>query len=225
MALDVGTPRVRQFLARLGLLTTPGFELPETGAPLVPSPWREINTMTVAFGHGLAVSPLQLATGMSALVNGGTLPRPTLLKQAALPAADRVISARTSERMRGLLRLVVADGTGKQADVPGYMVGGKTGTAEKSRGGGYARTALIASFVAAFPMNQPRYVVYTMLDEPRGTKETHGFRSAGWNASPTTGRIIARIAPILGVRPVDLEPATREKMAVAMNKGPTLASY
>ena len=226
MALDVGTPRMRQFLARMGMLTTPAFELPETGAPLVPSPWREINTMTVAFGHGLAVSPLQVAAGMSALVNGGTLPRPTLLKQDGPQPADQVISARTSARMRDLLRLVVADGTGKAADAAGYMVGGKTGTAEKSRGGGYARTALITSFMAAFPMNRPRYVVYTMLDEPKGIKATHGFRSAGWNAAPTTGRIVARIAPILGVQPVPPQQVLpKERLAVAMSKGTSLASY
>jgi cell division protein FtsI (penicillin-binding protein 3) len=226
MALDVGTPRVRQFLARMGMLTTPGLELPETGAPLVPSPWREINTMTVAFGHGLAVSPLQIAAGMAALVNGGTLPKPTLLKRKAPVPGDQVISARTSARMRGLLRLVVEDGTGKAADAAGYLVGGKTGSAEKSRGGGYARHALITSFLAAFPMNRPRYVVYAMLDEPKGLKETHGFRSAGWNAAPTTGRIVARIAPILGVQPVAPEgPATGERVAVAMSKGSKLASY
>jgi cell division protein FtsI (penicillin-binding protein 3) len=227
MALDVGTPGMRQFMARMGLLTKPPFELPETGAPLSPNPWREINTMTVAFGHGLAVSPLQAAVGVAALVNGGRLPRPTLLAQDAPVEADQVISPRTSEQMRRLLRLVVADGTGAHADVPGYMVGGKTGTAEKSRGGGYARKAVLASFVAAFPMNRPRYVLYTLLDEPRGTKETHGFRSAGWNAAPTSGRIVARIAPILGVRPVVPEPpAVREQLQIALNKqDPTLASY
>lgn len=226
MALDVGTPRVRQFLARFGMLTKPDFELPEVGSPLSPSPWREINTMTVAFGHGLAVSPLQLASGMSALVNGGTLARPTLLKQTDQPRVDRVISKRTSRAMRGLLRLVVADGTGKQADVPGYLVGGKTGTAEKAKRGGYARKALISSFVAAFPIKRPRYVVYALLDEPRGIKETHGFRSAGWNAAPTAGRIIARIAPLLGVRPEFAPPPDRDsQMAVAMQKGTTLASY
>ncbi|MEQ9642965.1 MAG: penicillin-binding protein 2 [Alphaproteobacteria bacterium] len=226
MAMDVGTPRVRQFLARLGMLTRPDFELPETGAPLAPSPWRDINTMTVAFGHGLAVSPLQLASGMSALVNGGTLARPTLIKQKTQPRADRVISKRTSRAMRGLLRLVVADGTGKQADVPGYLVGGKTGTAEKAKHGGYARKALISSFVAAFPIKQPRYVVYALLDEPRGIEETHGFRSAGWNAAPTAGRIIARIAPLLGVRPEFAPPPESEgRMAVAMQKGTKLASF
>jgi cell division protein FtsI (penicillin-binding protein 3) len=115
--------------------------------------------------------------------------------------------------MRRLMRLVVTDGTGEKADVPGYLIGGKTGTAEKVGAGGYKRKSLLSSFVSAFPMNDPRYVVIAIIDEPKGTKETHGFASAGWTAAPAVGRIVSRIAPILGVAPVANDaPGVREAL-------------
>lgn len=227
MALDVGADTQRAFMDRLGMFRQPGIELPEIGRPLGPEPWREVSTMTVSFGHGLAVSPLQLAAGVSAIVNGGLYRRPTLVKQDGLSVATRVISARTSERMRRLMRLAVTAGTGRQADVPYSLVGGKTGTAEKAKGRRYDRRALLSSFVAAFPMHAPRYVVYVLLDEPRGTAKTHGFASAGWTAAPTTSHVIARIGPILKVPPVDpAEPAIREAMKVAIpGQGAKYASF
>lgn len=227
MALDVGAETQRNFMDRLGMFRQPAIELPEIGTPLGPEPWREVSTMTVAFGHGLAVSPLQLTAGVSAIVNGGLYRRPTLMKQQEPAAATRVISARTSERMRRLMRLAVTDGTGRQADVPYSLVGGKTGTAEKARGRRYDRRALLSSFVAAFPMNAPRYVVYVLLDEPRGTAKTHGFAGAGWTAAPTASHVIARIAPILKVAPVDPEAADiREAMKVTIpGQGAKYASF
>lgn len=228
MALDVGTERQQDFMRRLGFLRRPAIEIPEIGAPLSPRPWREINTMTVAFGHGLAVSPLQAASAAAAIVNGGMLRPATLLKQeTGLTDGVRVVSKRTSEVMRRLLRLVVLEGTGKKADVPGYAVGGKTGTAEKVTGHGYNQRALITTFVGVFPMSEPRYVVMVLLDEPHATEETHGFATAGWNAAPTTARVIARVAPLLGVAAIDESGAEmRQAFELSVKVGrPRLASY
>ncbi len=229
MALDAGIDAQRAMLRRLGLLSKPGIELSEVGKPLAPARWREINAMTIAFGHGVAVSPLQLASGVAAVVNGGLLLPPTLLKRdPARPlVGTRVLSEATSDKMRRLMRLVVEKGTGRQAEAKGYLVGGKTGTAEKSGDKGYRRKALLSSFVAAFPMHAPRYVVYVLLDEPKGDEKTFGFASAGWTAAPTVGRVINRIAPVLGVRPVDPESErVRQALAVEIpGAGAKLASY
>ena len=155
------------------------------------------------------------------MANGGLYITPTLLRRqpnAPLPAT-RVISEETSATMRDLLRLVVVDGTGGKADVPGYPVGGKTGTAEKASGGGYARKALISSFVGVFPALQPRYLVLVILDEPQPTPETHGYATAGWTAAPTVSKIVARIAPLLGLEPEPVaapqEDPSATRMAVA----------
>lgn len=165
--------------------------------------------MTVAFGHGLSVTPLHLTTAVSAIVNGGIMVPPTLLRvdPAGGPReGTRVISAETSQKMRALLRLVVESGSGKNANVPGYYVGGKTGTADKLIGRGYARNSVLASFVAAFPMTDPRYTVLVVLDDPKPVQGTYGYRTAGWNATPAAGRIIAEISPILGVSPTYESP-------------------
>jgi cell division protein FtsI (penicillin-binding protein 3) len=226
MALDAGTPAQRGFLDRLGMLKPLKIELPEVGRPHVPMPWRQINTMTIAFGHGISVSPLHLVVGTAAVVNGGILVQPTVLRREVgepVPA-ERVLSLKTSESMRKLFRLVVEQGTGREAAVPGYMVGGKTGTAEKAGKGGYRVKALISSFIAAFPINDPRFVVLVMLDEPQGTKDTHGFATAGWTAAPTAGRIIGRVGPLLGMMPAD-EAALARTMAVDLRPGaPRLAT-
>lgn len=208
MALDVGTEGQRAFMARIGMLNPPAVELPEVGAPMVPNPWREINTITIAFGHGLSVTPLQLLSGVATLVNGGEYHQPTLLARAPdeKSASIRIIKPKTSEQMRLLMRMVVTEGTGKKADVPGYDVGGKTGTAEKVGHGGYRKKAVLSSFVAAFPMDAPRYAVLIMIDEPQATKETYGFITAGWTAAPVVGRVIAQIAPLLGLMPKTLVP-------------------
>ena len=165
MAIDVGTEGQRAFMAKLGMLRETALELPELGRPMVPNPWRPINTMTIAFGHGLSVSPMHLAPGVAAMVNGGIRRPLTILETDTPSPGERIISERTSHDMRRLMRLVVDDGTGRKADAEGYIVGGKTGTAEKVGGrGGYRRKALMSSFVAAFPMQKPRYVVLVMVD-------------------------------------------------------------
>lgn len=218
MALDAGTDFQRQFMARMGMLHTPSLELPEVGSPLVPTPWRDINTVTISFGHGLSVTPVQVVSGAVALVNGGVFHPLTLVHRAPdqpVPG-EIVLKPKTSAQMRQLMRMVVTEGTGKKADVPGYEVGGKTGTAEKAAGGGYKKKAVLSSFVAGFPMDNPRYVVLAMVDEPQGTKETYGFITAGWTAAPVAGRIIAQIAPMLGIAP---KPQTDGAQAAKLSSG------
>ncbi len=229
MALDIGTPLQREFLDKLGLLRRADVELPEVGLPIYPSPWREINTMTIGFGHGIAISPLQLASAVGAIVNGGVLVPATLLKREASARVQgrRVISAETSATMRRLLRLVVEQGTGRKAAAEGYLVGGKTGTAEKVGAGGYQQKALVSSFVGAFPMTAPRYVVLAFLDEPQGSEATYGFATGGWTAAPVVGRVISRIAPLLGIEPLDeTAPDVRRAMTLTIDGGRVkLASF
>ena len=205
LGLAVGGKRMRRFLADLGMFRKTPVEIGENGRPLFPRRWREINTMTVSFGHGVAVSPLHLTSAVAAVVNGGTLHAPTLLKREpqARPEGKRVLSRATSDKMRRLMRLVVAEGTGSRAAAAGYLVGGKTGTAEQAGKGGYREKRLLSSFVAAFPMHRPRYVVLALLDRPRGTSETHGYATGGWVAAPVVGRTVARIGPLLGIEPID----------------------
>ncbi len=220
MALDVGAKRQREYLSTFGLLTRTGIELPEQGRPIYPTvaAWRDVSTMTIAYGHGIAVSPLQLAAATAAMVNGGLLLPPTLMKRSPSDpvVGKRVISPTTSDSMRRLMRLVVEDGTGRNAAAPGYVVGGKTGTADKPLGGRYAKEAVISSFAAVFPVNAPRYVVVVMLDEPKGIKESFGFATAGWTAAPVVAQVITQAAPILGVWPVD-EEAAEVKDALALS--------
>jgi cell division protein FtsI (penicillin-binding protein 3) len=220
MALDVGVAGQRAFFAKLGFLKPVPVELPEVGQPMTPHPWRPINVITIAFGHGMAVTPLHLANGVATMVNGGILRQPTLLKrpEPSIPG-ERVISAKTSEQMRRLLRLVVERGTGKKANAPGYLVGGKTGTSEKVGHGGYRRKALLSSFVGAFPLHQPRYVVLVSIDEPKGNKKSYGFATAGWVAAPAFSRIVQRIGPVLGVAPVN-EDAPEIRQAVSIDVTP-----
>ncbi|NQV21833.1 MAG: penicillin-binding protein 2 [Rhodospirillales bacterium] len=210
MAMEVGEKRQRKFLDRLGLTRRPTLELPEVGTPLVPDPWREINTMTISYGHGIAVSPLQLSTAAAAVVNGGVLVPATLLRRDRndIPEGVRVVSSKTSAKMRRLLRLAVLHGTGSKADVRGYLVGGKTGTAEKPSADGYQRDAVISTFIADFPSDDPRYLVLVMYDEPKGTTMTKGYAGAGWTSAPVARRIIERIAPLLGVQPASEEEDT-----------------
>ncbi|MDA1089699.1 MAG: penicillin-binding protein 2 [Proteobacteria bacterium] len=203
MALDVGTKTQRDYLDRFGLLRAATLELPEIGKPLMPKPWREINTMTVSYGHGIAVSPLQMASGVAALVNGGRYVSPTVLKRDAAnsPQGKRVLSEETSEQMRGLMRLVVNNGTGGKAAAKGYAVGGKTGTADKQAARGYRKNATISSFVGAFPMNAPRYIVLVVVDEPKGNARTFNFATGGWVAAPAVGRVVQRMASLIGMAP------------------------
>ena len=212
LAMEVGAKRQRAFLDALGMFERMPLESPERGWPIAPRRWSEHTTMTVGFGHGLAVTPLHLIASYAALVNGGIAVTPTLLKRE--PGANlvqrRVISAETSAIMRMLLYAVVAEGTGRKAAVPGYLVGGKTGTAEKAIGGSYKRDSMITNFVGVFPIDRPRYAVLTLMDEPKGTEETFGFATAGWNAAPVAGTVIERIAPFLGI-PAAIEPGETEE--------------
>lgn len=219
MALDVGIPGHRNFLTTIGMMKPVAIELSETGSPLSPNRWREINSMTISFGHGLAVSPLHLVAGVSAMVNGGIYRTPTLIRRnpSETPVGKRVITAETSAKMRRLMRLVVKNGTGRNAAAPGYLVGGKTGTAEKVSGRGYKKKALISSFVAAFPMHKPRYVVLAMLDEATGTKETFGYATGGWVAAPIVGAVVRRIAPVLGMRPIKETDPVRETLSIEIS--------
>ena len=207
MAMESGTEAQQQFLGALGLLQPASLELPEVGKPMLPSPWREINTMTISFGHGMAVSPVQLTSAVAAVVNGGMLRPATLMKRSKGTAAagQRVMSHETSEQMRWLMRQVVRHGTGRNADAAGYLVGGKTGTADKLREGRYARGSRIASFVGAFPIHDPRYVVFAMIDEPKGQKQSYGYATGGWVAAPVVRRVVERMAPLVGVRPLPVE--------------------
>jgi cell division protein FtsI (penicillin-binding protein 3) len=221
MAVDVGAKLQREYLAGFGMLRTAPVELPETGAPLAPARWREINAMTISYGHGLAVSPLQLAAGVAAIVNGGTLRAVTILKREPdeLPKGSAAIGAETSRQMRELMRLAVVHGTGKNADAKGYAVGGKTGTADKQMGRGYRRDARMASFVGAFPIHDPRFVVLAMIDEPKGNASTHGYATGGWIAAPVVRRVVERLAPLAGLAPDDtiaappMPPARHERVA------------
>lgn len=205
MAADIGAKRQRAYLERFGFMSPSDIELPEVAAPLTPRRWSDLATMTIGYGHGIAVSLLQVASATAAVVNGGVFYPPTLLSRERLGGTigRRVISARTSQQMRLMMRLNVAEGTGNKAEVPGYRIGGKTGSADKAGKGGYRRRALLSSFAAAFPMDAPRYVVAVMFDEPQGTAETFNYATAGWNAAPTAGRIIARIGPMAGIAAVD----------------------
>ncbi|MBA2466106.1 MAG: penicillin-binding protein 2 [Sphingomonas sp.] len=205
IAAQLGATRQRAFLEKMGFMNRVAVELKERGRTLTPgNNWGEIATMTVGFGHGIAVTPLHLASGYATLFNGGIYRPATLLKVDRRHAAQRgrrVFTEDTSYKMRSLLRLVVTQGTGKKADAPGYRVGGKTGTAEKLAGGRYTSAAVVTTFAGVFPMDEPRYVIVAMLDDPKATAETYGFHTAGWNVAPVVSKTVSRIAPMLGVRP------------------------
>ncbi len=208
IAMRSGPDRQRAFLTRMGLLSTVSSELPERARPLYPAHWGTIETATIGFGHGISVSPLSFASAVAAVVNGGRRIAPTFLRNPADARGEQLISPETSATMRALLRYVVTDGTGKKADVPGYDVGGKTGSAEKPGPHGYQHNKLVTSFLAVFPIENPRYLVFVVLDEPHGTKATSGFALAGYTAAPLAGHVISRIAPLLGV---PLNPITLAK--------------
>ncbi len=205
MAMEAGTSKQKAFLSNLGLTRPAHFELSEIGRPTLPSRWRDVNTMTISFGHGIAVSPLQLVRATGALVNGGELKQASLIKRSAdetIPAT-RVISEKTSQQIRRLMRLVVLHGTGRKANAEGFMVGGKSGTAEKIRNGRYVKNARMSSFLGAFPITDPRYVVFAMIDEPKGIKRTHGFATGGWVAAPVVKRLVERMGPLVSIEPIE----------------------
>ena len=207
IADEMGPQRLRQYMIDMGMNERPHIELPAKGFPIWPrGDWARLTNMTVGFGHGIAVTPLHLASAYAAMVNGGIWRPATLHKLGAgeAPKGRRVFKASTSSRMRQMMRAIAVYGTGRNADAPGYRVGGKTGSAEKPGGSaGYRRTALVSTFAAAFPMDRPRYVIIAMLDEPKGTVASSFQRTAAWNAAPIVGRLVPRIGPLIGVRPDD----------------------
>jgi len=222
IAQEVGADRQRAWLKNMGMFRRTGIELPEAAHPIVQpaANWKEVATMTVGFGHGISITPLHVVRGTAAIANGGMLVQPTILAQepGQEPETVRVMQPSTSDVMRRLMRLVVTDGFGKTAEVPGYYPGGKTGTAEKvGAHGAYRKHANIAAFMSVFPMNAPRYAVYMMLDEPHGNKNTYGYATAGWVVAPAAGKVIARVAPMLGMLP-DLQdmPAINQALAIPL---------
>jgi len=219
IALSQGVEAHKAFLRKMGQLERLRTELPESASPILPRHWGDLNTVTIAFGHGIAVAPLQAVMGIDALVNGGYLIPPTFMKrteQEAMAIAKRVIKPETSEKMRFLMRLNAEIGTARKADVNGYYIGGKTGTAEKVINGHYAKKRVLTAFTAILPADNPRYQLLVMLDEPQALKETYGFITSGWNAVPTGGNVIARIAPLLGIEPrFDLPPPDRLILAAS----------
>jgi cell division protein FtsI (penicillin-binding protein 3) len=240
IAQAVGAERQRAWLRGMGMFNRIGIELPEAGLPIIPpaANWKEATTLTVGFGHGIAVSPLHVVRGTAVLANGGIMLQPTILAKTAPGAAntgdfpvnsiqqlppppgERILQTSTSDTIRKLMRLVVTDGYGKPAEVPGYYVGGKTGTAEKVGAHGYKKHTNVAAFMSVFPMNAPRYAVYMMLDEPKANASTHGYATAGWVAAPAAGRVIGRIGPMLGLLPdlVDAE-AIRQALYIPLQPG------
>jgi cell division protein FtsI (penicillin-binding protein 3) len=213
LALRVPEEVHYDFLQRLGFTDALDMELPERTAPLTPTRWTDIERATSSYGHGISVTPLHAVMAGAAMVNGGILYQPSLRK-VGLPVGERVISAKTSAELRAMMRAVVASGTGRQADVPGYQVLGKTGSAEKPQAGGYNTDALVTSFLGAFPAHAPRYAMLVMLDEPQATADTYGYNLAGWNAAPAAAEIVRRIAPLLGVLPQFENPDEEAALAL-----------
>jgi len=204
MAMGQGVEKHKAFLHKMGQLTRMRTELPESAEPIVPRQWGELNTMTIAFGHGLAVAPLQAMMAVGALMNGGYLITPTFLKRGEEEAkrdAPQVVKTETSEAMRYLMRLNAEIGTARKVDVAGYFVGGKTGTAEKVIHGHYDKNRLFTTFMATLPCDKPKYLFLTIMDEPQGLPETGGYATAAYNSGYVTGQIIERVGPILGVAP------------------------
>ncbi len=204
IADELGPARMKQTMAELGFNERPYIELPARGFPIWPSgEWPRLRAMTISYGHGVAVTPLHLASAYATMVNGGIW-RPATLRKVEpgqAPRGRRVFKESTSQRMNQLVRMISLYGTGRTADAPGFRVGGKTGSAEKPGDGGYQRTTLVSTFASAFPMDDPRFVIIIMYDEPKGTAASSYQRTAAWNAAPTVGRLVPRIGPLLGVYP------------------------
>lgn len=215
MGEKVGSDLLKAFYEDLGLFHPVSFELPEQGKPLVPNTWRDINTLTASYGHGIAVSPVHVAGAIGSVINGGKLLKPTLLSQKNSHDYDQdtnrkqpevqIVSEKTSMLMRKLMRLAVIEGTAVNADVPGYLVGGKTGTAEKPGVNGYDSDRLISSFAGVFPMNDPQYLVFVMIDEPQGIQDSFGYATGGWVAAPAVQKIIKSMVSVLGIEPIKQE--------------------
>jgi cell division protein FtsI (penicillin-binding protein 3) len=220
LAQAIGVERQQEFLEKLGFLDVTPLELLEAsgGKPLLPPNWSELSAMTISYGHGLSSSPLHLAAGYAAIANGGTAVKPTLLKRDTPQNGPRVMSEASARAARKMLRQVVTDGTASFGEVPGYAVGGKTGTADKPKeqGGGYYEDKVIATFATIFPAHDPKYVLVVTLDEPVETSGPEPRRTAGWTAVPVAAEMIRRVAPLLGLRP-EIEPAQFADITLTSN--------
>lgn len=207
IAEAIGAPAQRAYMKRLGLLDRLSLELPEVASPLIPKRWERLSAMTISFGHGMSVTPVHASAAIAAAAGDGTYRAPTLLKKDPLAPVveERIFSADNAKAVRSMMRLVVShkDGTGNFAEAPGYLVGGKTGTAEKIVNGGYSKDKNMVSFVGTFPAHDPAYLIFVMVDEPKGQKFSYGYATAGWVAAPAIRQIVEQIAPKLGVLPVD----------------------
>jgi cell division protein FtsI (penicillin-binding protein 3) len=221
LALAAGAPRLTRYFKAFGLFEPAEVELAESARPILPRTWNPNTVASASFGHAISVSPLAVAAGVGAIMNGGTYVPLTVAKlpPGTAPKGRRVVSPETSRAMLDLMRMNVLRGSGGKADAPGLRVGGKTGSAEKAIGGRYVRNKLISSFAAVFPtdgaLEAPRYMVLILLDEPKGTKETFGFATAGWTAAPAAGRVIDRIAPFVGVARTPTTPFAPQIRAAA----------
>ncbi|NHK29041.1 penicillin-binding protein 2 [Parvularcula flava] len=216
-ALDLGRERQREYFAQLGLTEAVKTELPESRDPDLPLRWGPVETATISYGHGIAVTPLQLTAAISAVINGGIYRTPTFLKVEDQTGASRegrqVFSPETSAKMRLIMRQVITDGSASRAEAPGYYPIGKTATADKPGIGGYRDNARLSSFVGAFPGYDPEYVILVSFDEPHGIEATYGYATAGWVAAPVFGNIVARMGPVLGIAPAHDDLAFAQFMA------------
>lgn len=218
MMQKIGPDRQQAFLRRFGLLESAQIELSEAARarPLLPDSWSELSAMTISYGHGMTTSPVALAAGYASLVNGGRLVTPTLLRRDSVPEGAQVIRPETSSQMRQILHQVVHEGTASFARIPGYPVGGKTGSADKpGPNGGYKEDAVLATFASVFPSHDPKYVLIVTLDEAVDTTGPEPRRTAGWTAVPMAAEITRRVAPLLGLRPVPLTEAESRLQADA----------
>ena len=233
IAEDIGTDIQHSYMEKLGLLNRPTLELTETSQPLYPKLWGRLSSFTISFGHGISVSPVHVAGAIGAAAGNGEFIAPTLLKREPDEVIERVriFSDKTTQKVRSMMRLVVSheDGTANFAEAPGYLVGAKTGTAEKVKGKRYDKSANLVSVVAAFPIHDPEYFVFVMVDEPKPQKHSYGYATAGWVAAPVISEIVTRIAPILNVHPVDInQPEIRQNLEPDLRiggKGAIRASY
>jgi cell division protein FtsI (penicillin-binding protein 3) len=215
MAREIGGEKLRQAFSELGLLDSINTEAIKTASPLLPSVWREANTLTSSYGHGIAVSPLHLMQAFISTIGGGNIKELTILRKINAPKNEvetRFLDDATADMMPRLLRLGVTHGTGQFADLEGYQIGGKTGTAEKIGRGGYNEDSLISSFIGAFPMHDPQYAILVMVDEPKPRKDTYGYATGGWVAAPAVREIVADMAGILSIPPVADAKAADEEL-------------
>ncbi len=220
MALDFGVEYHKSFLKKLGFMDQINSELPDPSKNIIPPNWKEINTMTISFGHGIAITPLHAAVAGASLVNGGRLIHPTFLKKNTNETIDysQVIDPTTSDKLKKLMYLNVINGSGKNAAVDGILVGGKTGSAEKVSDKIYEKNKLRTTFLGAFPINEPKYILFLLLDEPEGIEETHGYATAGYNVAPTFSNIVTRIAPMLDIIPSEFDTLNEfDQITVALN--------